>query len=78
MKALEVPDREGEVVAIYNLEGMKICSMSVHPSVPSQARVNLGSTEILYFTYLGMLPHEARLKRGNKGKPSQCINFPRV
>ena len=78
MKDLEVPEREGEVVAIYNLEGMRIYSMSVHPCVPSHTSVNLEITGILYFTYLGMLPHKARLKRGNKGKPSQCIDFPRV
>ena len=41
MKDLEVPEREGEVVAIYNLEDMRIYNMSVHPCVPSHTRVNL-------------------------------------
>lgn len=43
-----VPEREGEVVAIYNLEGTRKYSMLVHPCVPSYARINLGSTRIIF------------------------------
>ena len=53
MKDLEVPEREGEVVAIYNLEGMRIYSMSVHPCVPSHIPVKLGPAQIFIFHILG-------------------------